>query len=103
MLAFVRKLHLARDAQRERRCATADLERPAADRPARRNKLGLVGFGAIGQALARRALRSGSRSSRCGVIRRVIEAGGGAVGIERCPSCSSGPDWIVRLTGETRG
>jgi phosphoglycerate dehydrogenase-like enzyme len=56
ILAFTRKLHLARDAQRERRWAQSELwsQAPPITGLAGRT-LGLVGFGAIGRATAERA------------------------------------------------
>ena len=56
ILAFTRKLHLARDAQRERRWAQSALwgEAPPIGGLNGRT-LGLVGFGAIGRATAERA------------------------------------------------
>ena len=56
MLALERRLHRARDAQRERRWVQAEL---AADTPPMGElagrTLGLVGFGEVGRAIARRA------------------------------------------------
>jgi phosphoglycerate dehydrogenase-like enzyme len=62
LLAFVRKLHLARDAQRERRWAQEPLyhEPPAFGRLAGGTLL-VVGLGAIGSAIATRAAALGMR------------------------------------------
>jgi len=56
ILAFTRKLHLARDAQRERRWAQSSLWRAAPPFGGLAGRtLGLVGLGAIGRATAERA------------------------------------------------
>ena len=56
ILAFTRKLHLARDAQRERRWAQSSLWRDAPPFGGLAGRtLGLVGLGAIGRATAERA------------------------------------------------
>ena len=62
ILAFARKLHLARDAQRERRWAQASLWRDEPEiRDLEGSTLGLVGLGAVGTAIARRARSLGMR------------------------------------------
>jgi phosphoglycerate dehydrogenase-like enzyme len=61
ILAFARKLHLARDAQREGRWAQDELAGGAPLRDLAGATLGLVGFGTIGRAVAERARALGLR------------------------------------------
>src|SRR5439155_26664530 len=62
MLAFVRKLHLARDAQRERRWSQTELwTSPPGIAELAGATLGLVGLGQVGTALALRAAALGMR------------------------------------------
>ena len=62
ILAFARKLHLARDAQRERRWAHLELwSDPPAFGELSGTTLGLVGLGSVGSATAERARALGMR------------------------------------------
>lgn len=62
ILSFVRKLHLARDAQRERRWAHLELwSDPPAFGELSGTTLGLVGLGSVGSATAERARALGMR------------------------------------------
>ncbi len=107
MLAFARKLHLARDVQHERRWAHVALrDTPPAFGVLQGTTLGIVGFGSIGAAVARRAQAFGMR----------------VIGLRRTPATPPDPadeqwasdrlhellqtsDWVVLaapLTAETR-
>lgn len=108
MLTLERRLHRARDAQRERRWVQADLvrESPEIGQLAGRT-LGLVGFGEVGRAIAQRA-----RAFEMQVIavRRHPQAppepAHAQWGTERLPELLATVDWIVLvppLTGATRG
>jgi phosphoglycerate dehydrogenase-like enzyme len=60
ILAFTRRLHLARDAQREKRWVQRELwETPPGPGQLAGGTLGIVGFGAVGAALAPRAAALG--------------------------------------------
>jgi phosphoglycerate dehydrogenase-like enzyme len=107
MLAFARNLHLARDAQAghhwSQRELAADLAR---FRRLEGTTLGLVGFGAIGRAIAERARPLGLRVL---VVRRhpaVDPAPADAQwGPERLPELVAEADWLVLavpLTAATR-
>jgi len=108
MLAFTRKLHLARDAQRERRWiedAIALDAPPFGQLPGA--TLGVVGFGAIGHAITWRAKALGMR-----VIAVRRRAGGDPAPAdavwetERLGELLAASDFVVLctpLTGETRG
>ena len=107
LLMFARKLHLTRDAQREHRWIQATL----ADGPPflsfEGSTLGLVGFGAIGRAIATRARALGARVL---AVRRHPAADPAPAdeqwGIDRLPELLERCDWIVLappLTAETRG
>jgi len=108
MLAFVRKLHLARDAQHERRWAQLPIwsdSPPIGELGG--TKLGLVGFGAIGHALAERAAALGIEVV---AVRRHPardpKPAAAQWGTERLPELLERSDWIVlaaALTKETKG
>jgi len=108
MLAFVRKLHLARDAQRDRRWLQRELwsEPPAFGQLAGAT-LGLVGFGAVGTAIGVRARALGL--TVVAVRRRPAPDPAPAHeqwGIERLPELLARADWLVIAaphTPETRG
>jgi len=108
MLAVARKLHLARDAQRDRRWTQTSLWRgePGIGELAGAT-LGLVGMGAVGTAIAVRARAFGMRV--LAVRRHPASAPApadeqwGPEGLGRLLECC---DWIVLaapLTSETRG
>jgi phosphoglycerate dehydrogenase-like enzyme len=108
MLAFVRRLHLARDAQAARRWAQEELYADGTGfSELGGTTMGLVGFGAVGRAIAERASLLGVEVL---VVRRhPVSAPGPAReqwGPERLPELLGRSDWIVLaapLTGETRG
>jgi phosphoglycerate dehydrogenase-like enzyme len=108
MLAFARKLHLARDAQHERRWAQLPIwQDPPPIGELGGTKLGLVGFGAIGQALAPRAMSLGIEVT---VVRRRPQhdpmPGVTQWGKDRLPELLERSDWVVlatALTQETKG
>ncbi len=108
MLMFARKLHLARDAQRERRWAQDSLwtESPPFG-GLEGTTLGLAGFGAIGQAIAQRAHALGMQVI---AVRRHPAADPAPAdeqwGVERLSELIARADWLVLtppLTAETRG
>jgi phosphoglycerate dehydrogenase-like enzyme len=108
MLMFARKLHLARDAQAHRRWAQDEqwLEPPPFGQLAG-GTLGIVGFGAVGRALAERAR---ALSMRVVAVRRHPCGDPGPAeaqwGPERLPDLLRRSDWLVLaapLTPETRG
>jgi phosphoglycerate dehydrogenase-like enzyme len=108
MLAFARKLHLARDAQRERRWAQDDLWRgPPGFGGLVGTTLGLVGLGSIGRAVAERARAFGVRVI---ALRRHPAADPAPAdaqwGTGALPRLLEESDWLVLaapLTPETRG
>jgi phosphoglycerate dehydrogenase-like enzyme len=108
MLAFVRKLHLARDLQRERQWEQVGLwtEPPPFGQLAG-GTLGIVGFGSVGSALAERASALGMRVL---AVRRHPSAAAGPAheewGLERLPELLERSDWVVLAaphTEATRG
>ena len=108
ILAFARKLHLARDAQRERRWTQKDLwsQSPPFSFLAG-GTLGLVGFGTVGRALAERARPLGLEVI---AVRRHPAADPAPAdaqwGPERLGELLARADWLVlapALTAETRG
>lgn len=107
MLAFARKLHLARDAQRERRWAQDALE--GGDPPfgwVEGGTLGLVGLGAVGAAIATRARALGVRV--IAVRRHPADDPAPADaqwGTDKLPELLAAADWLVLAapaTAETR-
>jgi phosphoglycerate dehydrogenase-like enzyme len=108
MLAFARQLHLARDAQHDRRWAHAALrDESAGFRTLSGTTLGLVGFGSIGQALARRAR---ALDMRVIALRRHPSDDPAPAdvqwGTDRLDALLEQADWLVLsppLTSETRG
>jgi phosphoglycerate dehydrogenase-like enzyme len=104
MLALARKLHLARDAQRERRWTQdeqfGDRQPPFAQLEG--GTLGIVGFGAVGRALAVRARALGMRVL---VVRRRPDAAPGPAdaqwGRERLPELLERSDWVVLVAAST--
>ncbi|HEY3215116.1 MAG TPA: D-2-hydroxyacid dehydrogenase [Candidatus Eisenbacteria bacterium] len=108
LLGFARKLHLARDAQRGRRWAQERLwaEPPAFGQLAG-TTLGLVGFGAVGRAIAARARPLGLEVI---AVRRhpdpTPDPADAQWGVERLSELLVRSDWVVLavpLTAETRG
>jgi phosphoglycerate dehydrogenase-like enzyme len=107
MLAFARKLHLARDAQREGRWAQTDLAGGEPFRELGGATLGLVGFGTIGRAIAERARSLGVQVL---AIRRHPARDPAPAheqwGHDRLPELLERSDFLVLappLTPETRG
>jgi phosphoglycerate dehydrogenase-like enzyme len=108
MLAFVRKLHLARDAQRERRWTQHEMwgGSPRFGELGG-TTLGLVGLGSIGTAVAERARALGQHVI---AVRRHPHADPTPAneqwGVDRLDELMARSDWIVLaapLTSETRG
>ncbi len=107
ILAFARKLHLARDAQRERRWAHLPLwTEPPAFGELPGSTLGLVGLGNVGGAIAVRARALGLEVI---AVRRhparPPEPATEQWGPERLPELIARADWLVLtapLTAETR-
>jgi len=108
ILAFARKLHLARDAQRERRWTQIEQwkEKPEIVQLAG-TTLGLVGLGAVGSAIAERAPGLGMDVV---AVRRHPDPSPAARPIqwppERLPELLARADWLVLalpLTQESRG
>ena len=108
ILAFTRKLHLARDAQRDRRWTQRDLWSGAPGYgELAGTTLGLVGLGAVGGALATRARALGVEVI---AVRRHPAASPAPAdaqwGGERLGELLERADWLVLatpLTAETRG
>jgi phosphoglycerate dehydrogenase-like enzyme len=107
MLAFVRKLHLARDAQHEKRWAQrALLEGEPAFGELAGSTLALVGLGAVGSAVATRARALGLRV--IAVRRHPTDPPDPAheqLGLERMREACERADWIVLaapLTADSR-
>jgi len=114
MLAFARKLHLARDAQHERRWTQRDLWTGSPPFAALAGAtLGVVGLGRVGEAVATGARALGMRV--LAVRRRPAPAKGAAAasgsaaheqwGLERLADLLAASDWVVLaapLTADTR-
>jgi len=108
ILSFVRKLHLARDAQQQRAWRQRELwSDPPPIGELAGGTLGLVGFGAVGRAIAERARALGLRVV---TVRRHPELPPDPAheqwGSERLPELLGQADWLVlvaALTPETRG
>lgn len=108
MLAFVRKLHLARDAQRARRWDQDLLFRePPEFRELGGSTLGIVGMGSIGTEIATRARALGMRVI---AVRRHPSAdphpAHEQLGADQLPRLLAASDWVVLvtpLTAATRG
>lgn len=109
MLAFVRKLHLARDAQiRSEWSAVSMFHDPPAFRSLAGSTLGLVGLGSIGAAIARKARALGMHVL---AVRRHPVSDPPAPadeqwGVNRLHELIERSDWLVLvtpLTAETRG
>ena len=108
MLAFARKLHLARDLQRERRWEQVGLwVGPPPFGQLAGGTLGLVGLGAVGSALAARAAALGMRVI---AVRPHPQANPAPAheqwGLERLPELLGRADWVVLAaphTEATRG
>ncbi len=106
MLAFARKLHHSRDAQRERRWSQLDQwSGPPAFEQLDGATLGLVGFGHVGRAIAERARGLGMHVL---AVRRCPDADPAPAheqwGVERLDELFGRADWIVLAaphTGET--
>ena len=97
MLMFARKLHLARDAQGERRWAQRELwADPSPFRRLAGATLGIVGFGAIGRAIAERARPLGLEVV---VVRRHPDPDPAPAhaqwGTERLGELIARADWLV--------
>lgn len=108
MLAFARKLHLSRDAQRGRQWMQSEFEKDEEGfAPLRGATLGIVGFGSIGAELAERAAALGMRV--IGLRRHPAATPAPAHaqwGPERMGDLFSECDWVVvtlPLTRDTRG
>lgn len=108
MLTLERRLHRARDAQRERHWAQGTLveELPAIGELAGRT-LGLVGFGEVGRAIAHRAR---AFDMEVIAVRRNPQSPAAPAhtqwGPERLPELLARADWLALvppLTAETRG
>jgi phosphoglycerate dehydrogenase-like enzyme len=109
MLSIARKLHLCRDAQRERRWEAHRLwTEPPAVAQLQGATLGLVGLGSIGGEIARRARALGMRVL---AVRRHPDRHDGGLadvqwGPEELPRLLEASDWVVLaapLTAATRG
>jgi phosphoglycerate dehydrogenase-like enzyme len=109
LLAFARKLHLARDAQNQRQWSAESMFRdPPPFAALAGSTLGLVGLGSIGSAIACKARALGMRVL---AVRRHPASGDPApaheqLGAERLPELMERSDWLVLappLTAETRG
>jgi phosphoglycerate dehydrogenase-like enzyme len=103
MLAFARKLHLARDAQHERRWTQDELwVGPPPFTALAGGTLGLVGFGAVGSAIAERAAALGVRVI---AVRRHPLANPAPAheqwGTERLAELIARSDWLVLAVPET--
>ena len=108
MLALARRLHLARDAQRDRRWSQVPLWiEPPGPGQLEGGTLGLLGLGAVGRALAQRAAALGMRV--IAVRRHPAREPAPAHeqwGVERLDDLLACADWMVLaapLTAETRG
>jgi phosphoglycerate dehydrogenase-like enzyme len=108
LLMFVRKLHLARDAQNRRTWLAESLWRdPPPFGRLSGATLGLVGFGSIGRAIATKARALGMRVL---AVRRRPAADPAPAdeqwGVDRLSELLERADWVVLappLTAETRG
>jgi phosphoglycerate dehydrogenase-like enzyme len=112
MLAIARKIHLARDLQRERRWEQIGLWTGAPPFGQLEGAtLGLVGLGAVGSALAVRAAALGMRVIAVRLHPAPEPAGAAAPriaqwGLERLPEMLERADWVVLAvphTAATRG
>jgi phosphoglycerate dehydrogenase-like enzyme len=104
LLSFARKLHLARDAQRDRRWAqTEHWTQPPSFIDLAGSTLGIVGFGTIGLALATRARALGMRVL---AVRRHPAADPAPAheqwGPERLHDLLERSDFVVLAAPETR-
>jgi phosphoglycerate dehydrogenase-like enzyme len=107
LLAFARKLHLARDAQRERRWIQDSIwfDAPPLGQLAGAT-LGVVGFGAIGRATATRAKALGMRVIALRRRPSADPAADAVWGAERLGDLLAESDYVVvciPLTADTRG
>ena len=108
ILMFARQLHLARDAQREARWIQAELwHGPTPFTRVEGSTLGVVGFGSVGRATARRARALGMRVL---AVRRRPAADAAPAdeqwGVEKLDDVIAVADWLVLcapLTRDTRG
>ena len=103
MFAFVRKLHLARDAQRERRWIQRELwSEPPAFGELAGSTLGLIGFGSVGSAIAARARALGLTVI---AVRRHPASDPAPAheqwGVERMPELLERADWLVLAAPHT--
>lgn len=108
LLAFARKLHLARDLQRERRWGQVALwTGPPSFGQLAGGTLGLVGLGAVGSALAERAAALGLRVIAVRPHPRPDPAPAHEQwGLERLDDLLARADWVVLVaphTAESRG
>jgi phosphoglycerate dehydrogenase-like enzyme len=107
MLAFVRNLHLARDAQLEKRWIQNELWGGPGFRELEGTTMGLIGFGAVGSAVAAKAAALGIEVI---VVRRHPAADPAPASaqwrIDRLPELLARADWVVLaapVTPETKG
>jgi phosphoglycerate dehydrogenase-like enzyme len=103
MLAFARKLHLARDLQRERRWEQVRMwTDPPPFGQLAGGTLGLVGLGAVGSAVAERAAALGLHV----IAVRRHPAGPAPAheqwGLERLPAMLERADWVVLAAPHTQ-
>ncbi len=107
LLAFVRQLHLARDAQRDRRWVQSELWRAGAGFGELAGaRVGLVGFGAVGRRIAETLRALGMHVT---AVRRHPEADPAPAeaqwGVELMDELFATSDWVVLVapaTEETR-
>ena len=102
MLAFARCLHLARDAQREKRWIQSELMQRSAFLEIGGTTLGLVGFGRVGNAIASRARHFGLHV--IAVRRRPVSPPDPAHeqwGRERLLELAARADWLVLAAAST--
>ena len=107
MLSFTRRLHLARDAQRERRWVQQDLWSRHGFGHVEGTRLGLVGLGNVGQAIASKARALGLEVVAVRRHPEPVPAPADAQwGADRLEELIRWSDWLVLaapLTPETRG
>ncbi len=105
ILSFARRLHLSRDAQRERRWSQQQLWATHGFDQVAGTRLGLVGLGAVGGAIARGARALGVEVV---AVRKHPDSSesDSQWGVDRLEELIRSSDWLVLaapLTSETRG